>query len=87
MLSNDLSKKLMIRFKKSKDFNKTSEKLRKDGYKVLKNYSSIYDREQGTKHVSILRVMKDNNLLLSIYYEENNDTTSEYKQLIHYITY
>ena len=36
MLSNDISKRLMIRFKKSKDFNKTILKLQSEGYIIEK---------------------------------------------------
>lgn len=86
MLSNDISKKIMIRFKKSKDFEKTAEKLRKEGYKVLKNYDSLCNNGKA-QQVSILRVFKDNNQLVSVYYEDNHDIDSEYKQNIHLIIY
>ena len=88
MLSNDISKKLMIRFKKSKDFYKTIEKLKQEGYIVLKNYDSYWSKlENKIKQVNVLRVKKDNNTLIAIYYEENEDTTSEYKQSILKILY
>ena len=35
MLSNDIGKRLMIRFKKSKDFNKTILKLKQEGYSII----------------------------------------------------
>ena len=85
---NDISKKLMIRFKKSKDFYKTIEKLKKENYIVLKNYDSYWSKlENKMKQVNVLRVKKDNNILITIYYEENNNIDSEYKQLIHSIYY
>ena len=88
MLSNDISKRLMIRFKKSKDFYKTIEKLKQEGYVVLKNYDSYWSKlENKMKQVNVLRVKKDNNTLIAIYYEENKDTTSEYKQSILKILY
>lgn len=88
MLSNDISKRLMIRFKKSKDFYKTIEKLKQEGYVVLKNYDSYWSKlENKMKQVNVLRVKKDNNTLIAIFYEENEDTTSEYKQSILKILY
>lgn len=77
---NDISKKLMIRFKKSKDFYKTIEKLKKEGYfikqSVINNKKSI-------------TVSQDQNTiwLVAVIYEENNNINSEYKQLIHRIYY
>ena len=88
MLSNDISKRLMIRFKKSKDFYKTIEKLKQENYIVLKNYDSYWSKlENKMKQVNVLRVKKDNNTLIAIYYEENEDITSEYKQNIIKIYY
>lgn len=80
MKMNDISKKLMIRFKKSKDFNKTIEKLKKEGYfikqSVINNKKSII-------------VSQDQNTiwLVAVLYEENIDNNSEYKQLIYAIYY
>ena len=77
---NDISKRLMIRFKKSKDFNKTIEKLKKEGYfikqSVINNKKSI-TVSQGQNTI----------WLVAILYEENTDNNSEYKQLIYAIYY
>ena len=68
MLSNDLSKKLMIRFKKSKDFNKTIEKLRKEGYNI--ELSCI-------KNKRYLKIMQDKHELLYMIYEDITDFIGE----------
>lgn len=80
MKMNDISKKLMIRFKKSKDFNKTIEKLKKEGYFIKQ---SIIDNKKS------ITVSQDKNTiwLVAILYEENINNNSEYKQLIHAIYY
>ena len=87
---DDISKRLMIRFKKSKDFYKTIEKLKKEGFIVY--HSSKEDKGaviNGTQtNEKLIMVGKDTkNCLISIYYEDNNDIYSEYKQLIHSIYY
>lgn len=92
MLKNDESKRLMIRFKKSKDFYKTIQKLEKEGYKVYYSTDNgiIVDGKQtNEKIIMVGRVDKCSlgNCLISIFYEENEDTTSDYKQLIHHIIY
>ena len=90
MLSNDLSKKLMIRFKKSKDFYKTLEKLKKEGYIVYhptkEDKGAIVNGKQTNE--KMIMVGKDTkNCLITILYEENTIIDSEYKQLIHSIYY
>lgn len=80
MLKNDTSKKLMIRFKKSKDFNKTIEKLRKEGYFVKQ--SIINDK----KSITISKD-KDTIWYVAVLYEENEDADAEYKQRIYAIYY
>lgn len=64
MLSNDISKRLMIRFKKSKDFNKTILKLQQEGYLIIQNY---------VKRRRYLKVLKDNKELLYMVYEDLDD--------------
>ena len=87
MLSNDLSKKLMIRFKKSKDFYKTIEKLEKEGFKVYYSTDNgIIINGKQTKE-KIIMVGAKENCLITILYEENEDINSKYKQLIHSIYY
>ena len=88
MLSNDESKRLKIRFKKSKDFDKTAKKLRKEGYEVLKNFESRYNSitERFTQ-VNVLRVRKNNNTLVTVYYLDNENIYSDYKQVILEIIY
>lgn len=90
MLSNDLSKRLMIRFKKSKDFYKTIENLKKEGFIVYssskEDKGAIINGEQTNE--KMILVGKDyKNCLITILYEENNNIYSEYKQLIHRIYY
>ena len=89
MLSNDESKRLAIRFKKSKDFYKTIEKLKKEGYVVYHNTKEdkgmVLNGEQ-TKE-KIIQVGKGLNHLCSVFYEENENLESEYKQVILSIHY
>ena len=86
----DEAKRLKTRFKRSKDFYKTIEQLRKEGYVVYSSskedigaiINGVQTREK------LIMVGKDTkSCLISVYYEENEDTTSNYKQLIHYILY
>lgn len=87
---NDISKKLMIRFKKSKDFYKTIEKLKKEGFIVYhsskEDNGAIVNGKQ-TNEKLIMVGQDTKNCLISIFYEENADNNSEYKQLIHSIYY
>jgi hypothetical protein len=83
MLSNDIGKRLMIRFKKSKDFNKTILKLQQEGYKTFQCGYIAEDK----KNYNQIIVGKNNNVLCKVIYEENEDTTSEYKQSILEILY
>ena len=88
MLSNDLSKKLMLRFKKSKDFNKTIDKLKQEGYTT---------RLRKKKYKRCLRVSLAGCLVFLIEYEDIEDfkdseeyelwKDSEYKQRIIYMFY
>lgn len=90
MLSNDESKRLAIRFKKSKDFYKTIEKLKKEGYIVyhsLKEDKGAIINGKQTKEKTILIGKDLKNCICTILYEENDNKDSEYKQLIHYIQY
>lgn len=90
MLSNDIAKKLMIRFKKSKDFYKTIEKLKKEGFVVYhsskEDKGAIINGKQ-TREKLIMVGQDKEHCLITIYYEENNSIGSEYKQLIHSIYY
>lgn len=83
MLKNDESKRIASRFKKSKDFYKTIEKLKKEGYKVFYNE---YDEHNTIKTIGgdiivekIIMVGKGASLLCAIYFEDNDEPTSEYK--------
>ena len=64
MLSNDISKRLMIRFKKSKDFNKTILKLQSEGYIIEKTT---------IKRKHYIKVLKDKKELLYMIYEDLED--------------
>ena len=86
MLSNDESKRLMLRFKKSKDFNKLCKKLEKEGYKVFKSDTPIIENEKNTNRYMIL-VGKGPNCLIGLEYEKNTNKESEYKENIFYISY
>ena len=83
MLSNDTSKKLMIRFKKSKDFYKTIEKLKQEGYIVYhsekEDNGAVINGVQ-TKQKLIMVGKDTKNCLISIWYEESEDINDEYKQ-------
>ena len=87
---NDISKRLMIRFKKRKDFYKTIEKLKKEGFIVYhsskESLGAIVNGKQ-TNEKLIMVGQDTQHCLISIYYEENDDIYSEYKQLIHSIYY
>lgn len=80
MLSNDISKKIMIRFKKSKDFNKTIDKLKKEGYFIKQ---TIINNKKAIK------VSKDEKpiCLVAVLYEDNEEENAEYKQRILAIYY
>lgn len=79
-LSNDISKRLMLRFKRSKDFNKLIKRLEKEGY-YIKQFSV-----DNKKCITISKD-KDTIWLVSVMYEDNADTMSEYKQSILAIYY
>ena len=86
----DEAKKLKTRFKKSKDFYKTIEKLKQQGYVVY--HSEKEDKgivENGVQTNKKIIMVGKNKLecLITIIYEENNCIDSEYKQSIHYILY
>lgn len=87
---DDISKKLMIRFKKSKDFYKTIEKLKKEGFIVYhsnkEDKGAVVNGKQ-TNEKLIMVGQDTKKCLISIYYEENENINSEYKQLIHSIYY
>ena len=88
MLKNDESKKLAIRFKKSKDFYKTIEKLKKEGYTVYYNEPHEFNKVNGEiVKEKIILVGRGYNLLCTIYFEDNNIEDSEYKQSIICIQY
>lgn len=90
MLSNDESKRLAIRFKKSKDFYKTIEKLKKEGYIVYhsskEDKGAVINGEQ-TREKLILVGRDIYKCLVSVYYEENENEDSPYKQSIIGIMY
>lgn len=64
MNSNDLGNRLRIRLRKSKDFEKTFEKLKIEGYKVLKSRIN-------NKHY--VKVLKDDKEIIYLIYEDIND--------------
>lgn len=74
MLSNDLSKRLMIRFKKSKDLYKLVNKLDKEGYDTF--ICIVNEKQKG------IVVRQNNKELIRVFYEENDNKESEYKQYI-----
>ena len=89
MLSNDISKRLMIRFKKSKDFNKTIEKLKEEHY-IIRTYKS----DINGYNVIEVDTIEDNHIrnknmgyLVKVIYEDNTDIESPYKQNIWGIYY
>lgn len=79
-LSNDTSNKLRLRFKRSKDFNKLTKKLEKEGY---------YIKQYVVENKKCITVSKDKDTiwLISVMYEDNTDKMSEYKQSIYAIYY
>lgn len=78
MLSNDINKKLMLRFKRSKDFDKLIIRLEKEGYSIKK--TNINDKYT-------IQVSDTKGILCSIVFEYSNNPLSEYKQNIFYIVY
>lgn len=64
MLNNDIGKRLMIRFKKSKDFGKTIMKLQLEGFGTIQTYTS--KKRQ-------LKVLKDGKEVLYMVYEDLDD--------------
>lgn len=92
----DLGKRLMIRFKKSKDFQKTIEKLQKEGYttrlkakliqkKLKSNQDNAYIYNS-TYILYYLKVYKDNKEILYMLFTLR-DRTDRYKQYIEAIYY
>ena len=79
MLSNDLSKRLMIRFKKSKDFYKLVKQLKKEGYDTF--ICIVNEKQKG------IVVRQNNKELIRVFYEENDIIESEYKQNIYSMFY
>lgn len=99
MKSNDLSKRLATRFKKSKDFLKTIEKLQKEKYTTRltgkvekkKTYSIIDNEviEETTNEYEIvyhLRVYKDNREMVYVVFT-SRPREEEYKNYIWKIEY
>lgn len=96
MLSNDLSNKMRLRFRNSKDFDILINQLEKEGFKTyIKGYTKRLTNEQQKEeygfHIAMLVmeiiVMKDNNKLVNVLFENNRDADSEYKQNIIVIKY
>lgn len=89
MLNNDTNKKMMLRFKNSKNFDKLVEKLKEEGYFIKKRKC----RNSKLKEIRVFnneRCMKDNLYVAKVVYEEYEDimgVKSEYKQNINYIMY
>ena len=63
-MNNDLGKKMMIRFKKSKDFGRTIMKLQLEGFNTIETY---------TANRRYLKVLKDGKEILYIVYEDMRD--------------
>lgn len=96
MKSNDLSKRLATRFKKSKDFLKTIEKLQKEGYTTrLKGryytryiWDNTYNLKIDKKLILFdLYVLKDNKELLYMQFENTKNKNDAYKQHYYFINY
>ena len=64
MNNNDIGNKLRIRFRKSKDFERTFEKLKIEGYKIEKTL---------IKNKRYVKVSKNDKQLLSMIYEDVED--------------
>lgn len=96
MKSNDLGKRLATRFKKSKDFLKTIEKLQKEGYttRLKGRYYTGYTWDD-TCNLRIdkklilfdLYILKDSNELLYIQFENSRNENDAYKQHYYFINY
>ena len=63
-MNNDLGKKMMIRFKKSKDFGRTIMKLQLEGFYTIETYAA------NRRH---LKVLKDGKEILYMVYEDIRD--------------
>lgn len=70
----DEGEKLMIRFKKSKDFNKTILKLQNEGYLIIQTH---------VKKRRFIEVLKDSKKVLYMAYEDIDDfrDTEEYEYM------
>lgn len=94
MKSNDLGKRLATRFKKSKDFLKTIEKLQKEGYTTRlkarytdKNKYSIVNggilvEKTNEKEITYYLSVYQNNIKLIYIMFELRPVDEEYKQYI-----
>ena len=78
-MNNDIGKKMMIRFKKSKDFGRTIMKLQLEGYNTIETYAA---------NRRYLKVLKDGKEILYIVYEDIryfkdlDPSNYEYKQQV-----
>lgn len=81
----DINKKMMLRFRNSKDFDKLIKKLDKQGYDVLKgeNFEPFGNQPKD----KIIIVIGKNGQIVCVHYEDNNDKDAIFKQSIHYIEY
>lgn len=75
---NDTARKMMLRFKRSKDFDKLIIRLEKEGYFVKK--TNINDKYT-------IQVLGTKGILCNVVFEYSNNPLSEYKQNIFYIVY
>lgn len=96
MKSNDLSNKMRLRFKNAKDFDKLINQLEKEDYKIYirgntKRLTNEQQKQEYGFHISMLVmeiiVLKDNNKIVNVLFENNRDAESEYKQNIIAIYY
>ena len=97
MKSNDISNRMRLRFKQTKDFDKLIQQLEKEDYKIyIKGYTKRLTNEKQKEQYGFnidlgvmfeIIVLKDNNKIVNVLFENNRDAESEYKQNIFAIYY
>lgn len=91
MKNNELSAKIKTRFKKSKDFDKLINQLQKEKYTIkIRGFSKKLTTEKQKEEYGFdismfvyeIIILKNNNRLLNVLFENNFDPEADYKQKI-----
>ena len=78
----DESKNIRNRLKRAKDIHNVIHRLENEGYTCEYGNNKLDNGK-----LQEFYTIRKGNITTTIYYEQNNNTDSEYKQIIHYILY